>query len=139
MGYDRFGRAVAIGAADATPSVLAMHEPAFGVDRIAVHEVRAVDGDRHPPVAGMPLEQAAVRHVRPVEAARGLMPDRALAVQRPLIEADERRVRGQRLGEPGIVDLHARDVSTRRAVLTGATGVPAAARRRRSWAFCPHA
>ena len=62
MRDDRFGLAVAIGTADAAPPVLAMHEVAVRLERVAVHEIGAIEGDGHL-TARVPGEQAPVRHV----------------------------------------------------------------------------
>ena len=106
MRDDRFGLAVAIGAADAAPPVFAMHEVAVRLERVAVHEIGAVDGDGHLAVR-VPGEQPPVRHVRPEQPVARRFPDRSLAVQRALVEAEQLGVGRQHVCQPRIVDLHA--------------------------------
>lgn len=92
MGHDRLGLPIIIAApADAAPAVLAVDERAVRLDRIAIHEPRAVDQDLDMTV-GIPAQQSPVGNVRPDQSITFGLPRRSLAMERSLIERQERRI-----------------------------------------------
>lgn len=87
MGHDRLGLPIIIAApADAAPAVLAVDERAVRLDRIAIHEPRAVEsGPRHdrrdtsPAIAGWERPTRPIDHVWPATPVprHGAFPHRA--------------------------------------------------------------
>ena len=105
MRHDRLGLAVIIAAAaDAAPAMLAMDERAVCLDGIAVHEPGAVDHDLDMAI-GIPAEQPPVGYVRPDQPIMRGLPCGPLAVDRSLIELQQRRIGAQHLRQPIVVDL----------------------------------
>ena len=97
MGDDRRRVPVSVRAAYAAPPVLAMHQLAVRLERVAVDKIRAVDRNRDMAVR-VPGQQAAVRHVGPEQTVARRLPDRAFCVQRALIQTEQLGVRRQDVG-----------------------------------------
>ena len=105
MGDERSGLILGGRSADAAPAMFAVHQIAVRIQRVAVHEERAVDHDLDMAIL-VPGQQPAVLHVGPCEAPVRGNPDRTLAVDGPVVQNQQFRIPRHDAGKTLVRDLH---------------------------------